>query len=259
MSYALITGGSKGIGKAIAKNLAARKLNVLLVARNENELQQLAAEIQNFYGVKAFYLAIDLSLAGAVQQVFNWVVDNKYDVSILINNAGYGLNGPFEKYSIDEHTAMMQVNMNVPMELTYLLLPQLKKQPAAYIMNIASSAAYQAVPGLTAYAATKSFILSFSRGLNYELRNTCVSVTVVSPGATDTNFANRAQVTSLKAQKLAAKFNMTPEDVAAIGLDGMFAKKTEVITGLVNKVSALLVWLLPKKVLEKGAADIYGF
>src|ERR1700732_4131082 len=105
---------------------------------------------------------------------------------------------------------MMQVNMIAPVQLCKQFLPKLRQQPKAFILNIASSAAYQAVPGLTVYAATKSFILSFSRGLRQELKKTPVSVTCISPGATDTNFVNQAQLGE-KARKMANKVNMSPE------------------------------------------------
>jgi short-subunit dehydrogenase len=257
MSYALITGASKGIGKAIAIELASRDIPVLLVARNEALLQKVSAEIINTYKVEAKYLAIDLSSNTASQQVVDWCNQQSVKVHILVNNAGYGLSGLLEKYSLQEHEAMMQLNMCVPVALSYLLLPSMKQEKKAYIMNIASGASYQAVPGLNVYAATKAFILSFSRGLRYELENTSVSVTVVAPGATDTDFANRASVTGAKAQKMAAKFNMQPNDVAKIAVDGMFANKIEVIPGFVNKLAVFFAWLLPKKLLEKSAAGIY--
>ena len=151
---------------------------------------------------------------------------------------------------------MMQVNMNAVVELTYHFLPVLKQQPKAYIMNIASSAAYQAVPYLGLYAATKTFVLQFSRALHYELRNSSVSVTCISPGATDTDFANRAKV-GPKALKAADKFNMTPVKVAAIAVDSMFSGKTEVVTGFINKLGAFITRILPKKVIENGAAKLY--
>ncbi len=258
MSYALITGASKGIGKAIAENLAARKIDVLLVARTEDLLKELAVQLTTTYNIKAQYLAVDLSASNASQEIYYWVINNNYPVNILVNNAGYGLSGSFEKYTLQQHVDMMQVNMTVPVQLTHLFLPQLQQQSTAYILNIASAAAYQAVPGLSLYAASKSFIVSFSRGLKYELQNTSVSVTAVCPGATDTDFPNRAEVTSQKAKQLAAKFNMQPTDVAAQAVEAMFAKKAEVVTGFVNKLGLFLTWLLPKPLLEKGAADIYG-
>lgn len=256
MQYALITGASKGIGRAITEELASRNHHILLVARSGTLLKELADELSGKYNIKADWLAIDLSAPGSPAGIVSWIKEKGYEVNILVNNAGYGLSGNFEQYSVEEHRAMMQVNMTVPLELTGMLLPELKKQPAGYILNIASSAAYQAVPGLTTYAATKSFLLSFSRGLQYELRKSNVSVTVVSPGGTDTDFANRAKVAG-KAVKAGEKLNMTPKVVAKLAVNAMFARKTEIITGFVNKLGAFLVWLLPKKLAEKTAAGLY--
>lgn len=257
MPYALITGASKGIGKAIAEELASRKTDLLLVARTNSLLQEMVTDLSARYGIKADHLAIDLSDPAAPAQINNWISEKGYEVNILVNNAGYGLSGPFERYSAKENRDMMQVNMNVPVELCNLLIPELKKHPKGYILNIASAAAYQAIPGLMVYAATKSFLLSFSRGLAFELKKTNISVTVVSPGGTDTDFANRAQVGS-KAVKAGKKLNMTSEAVAKLAVNAMFARKTETITGFINQLGTFLVWLLPKKLVETSAAGIYA-
>jgi len=257
MPFALITGGGKGIGKCIATELAKRNYPVLLVARDEKSLEEHVISLSNTYGVAAHYLTLDLGKAGATQILMDWITSNNYNVGILVNNAGYGLSGPFTNYSANDHLEMMRVNMEVPVALTSALLPMLTRNSPAYILNIAISAAYQAVPGLTAYAASKSFVLSFSRGLRHELKNTGVSVTAVSPGATDTNFALRANV-GHKALKTAEKVNMTPEAVAEIAVTALFNKKPEVITGFLNKLGAFLVWLLPKKLAESTAASLYG-
>jgi short-subunit dehydrogenase len=256
MAYALITGASKGIGKAIAEQLAAKKFNVLLIARSEDALKKTANEIAEKYKVEANYLALDLSLNNAAENIYNWCKQKNYTIEILINNAGYGLSGPFEKYSYAENLNMMLLNMVTPVQLCQLFLPDLKLQPKSYILNIASSAAYQAVPNLSLYAATKSFVLSFSRGLRQELAGTNVSVTCVCPGATDTDFANRAQIGE-KGLKAAEKVNMTPASVAKIAVKSMFAGEAEVITGVINKLGAFMVWLLPKRLVEKTAMKIY--
>jgi hypothetical protein len=257
MPYALITGASKGIGKAIAEELSARKLDVLLIARSEDLLSQLASSLTIKYGNQTDHLAIDLSDPTASEKILEWIHSKGYHINILVNNAGYGLGGAFENYSLKEHTDMMQVNMNIPVELTAILLPELKSQPKSYILNIASSAAYQSVPGLSLYAATKSFLLSFSRGLRYELRKTSVSVTVVCPGGTHSDFANRANV-GPKAVKAGEKLNMTSEAVAKLAVDAMFARKSEYIAGSINKLGAFLAWILPKSLGEKSTAGIYG-
>jgi short-subunit dehydrogenase len=134
----------------------------------------------------------------------------------------------------------------------------LSSQKKSYILNIGSSASYQSVPGMNIYAASKSFILSFSRGLSYELKNTSISVSVVSPGATDTSFPTRAKIFGSKAVKMAKATNMSPEAVAKIAVDGMLNGQTEIVAGLLNKIGVLLAWLLPKKIIEKSIAVIYG-
>jgi len=256
MEYALITGASKGIGKAISTDLAARGFNVLLVARSEELLQQEAARISAMYPVKADWLALDLSTAEAAQNVYDWCRAKGYTVHALVNNAGYGLSGPFEKYSPEQYANMMTLNMSTLVSLTRLFLPELRNQSRSYILNIASSAAYQAVPGLSIYAATKAFVLMFSRGLRQELHKTSVSVTCVCPGATDTDFPTRAQV-GAKGLKAAGKLNMSPETVALLATRAMLYGKAEVITGFVNKVGATLAWLLPKNLVENIAGKIY--
>ncbi len=257
MLYTLITGASKGIGKAMAEQLAAKKHHLLLIARTAELLENLAETLKKEFNIQVDYLAIDLADQGASQTIFSWCQANNYQINILINNAGYGNSGHFELQNAKAHTDMMHVNMTVPVELISLFLPSLKKHTKAYILNISSVAAYQAVPGLSLYAASKSFILSFSRGLRYELKNTSVSVTVIAPGGTDTDFANRAKV-GVKAIKAGEKLNMTANEVAQQALEAMFAEKNEVITGNLNKVGAALTWLMPKMVSEKVAAGIYN-
>lgn len=256
MSFALITGASKGIGKAIAFELAAKGYDLALVARSQDLLTQTSEEIRAKHNVKVQFLALDLSAPTSAQDVLNWTKQNNLDLSILVNNAGYGLSGFFESYPLEQHLAMLQVNCTTLIQLTYLFLPQLKQQKQAYILNISSSAAYQAVPYLSLYAASKSLVLSFSRGLRYELRKTPVSVTCVCPGSTDTDFGTRAQIGE-KAKKTAEKVNMTAEQVGKAAVNAMFNKKAEVITGAINKLGGFLTWLLPKQVLEGGAARIY--
>jgi short-subunit dehydrogenase len=255
-TYALITGGSKGIGKAIAIELAKQKINVLLVSRSAQQLQEVTQSIKESYSVQADYLATDLSLNNAAETVFNWCKEKQYNIFILVNNAGYGLSGAFENSSMEANTNMLQLNMITTANMCRIFLPMLKEQPKSYILNVASSAAYQAVPFLGLYSASKAFVLSFSRALSHELKKTSVSVTVVSPGPTDTDFPQRAELKE-KAQKAAQKYNMTPQAVASIAIKAMFEGKREVITGFINKLAAFLAWLSPKSITEITAAGIY--
>jgi short-subunit dehydrogenase len=256
MPYALITGASKGIGKAIADVLASRGFDVLLVARSEQLLAAAATRIQQTHKVKAHYLAMDLATEDAAQKIHAWCSSNDYTIQVLVNNAGYGLSGSFEKYAAAETKDMMLLNMVTPVQLCRLFLPQLRTQPKGYILNIASTAAYQAVPWLSVYAGSKAFVLFFSRGLRQELRKTNVSVTCISPGATDTDFIVRAQVGE-KGQKTAEKVNMTPAAVAAIAVDSLLSGKAEVVPGALNKIGAFVTRLLPKSMVERIAMKIY--
>jgi len=254
-NYALITGASKGIGKALAQLLAQQGCNLLLVARSETALQELAASIEAEYKVKAQYLAIDLSETGAAKAVAEWSLGLSVPLSILINNAGYGLWGHFDQLGLPEQMNMLSLNINAVVELTHLLLPALKTQQQSYILNVASTAAYQAVPTLALYSASKAFILSYSRAIRYELKDTPISVSCLCPGPTDTGFVQRAGMDAIA--HIADKFNMSPQKVAEIGLKGMFNKKAEIITGFLNKVSAFGARHLSKALVEKVSAGLY--
>lgn len=256
MPYALITGASKGIGLAIADELARRKFDVLLVARSEELLQQECGRLTAAHGIRADYLALDLARTDSAQQVHDWCDQKGYMVHILVNNAGYGLSGPFESHALGQHLDMLSVNNGTVVQLCHLFLPQLRQQATSYILNIGSSAAYQAIPGLSLYAASKAFVVSFSRGLRQELKRTPVSVTCVCPGATDTGFITRAQIGE-KGRKAAERVNMTPADVARQSVDAMLAGKAEVVTGVINKVGKLMAWLLPKDLVEQAAGSVY--
>lgn len=256
MAYALITGASKGIGLAIANELARRKFDLLLVARSESLLRESASQLTSQFGIKTDMLAIDLSSPGAAQTVADWCQQKAYPVQMLVNNAGYGLSGLFEEHPLADHLNMMTLNMSVLVELTYLMLPTLHKQDRGYILNIGSSVAYQAIPRLSLYSASKAFVLQFSRGLHHELARTSVSVTCVCPGATDTGFVDRAQIGD-KGRKAAEKVNMTPEAVAKQAVAATLAGKTEHVTGFLNKAGKFMAWLLPKNLVEKTAGSVY--
>jgi len=253
--FALITGASKGIGKAMTLQLAKEGYHLLLVARSEAELQQLATQIQDDYSNKVFYLSADLSQDNATSQVADWVQQHTDKLSILINNAGYGLWGDFEQLDLSAQMNMLALNINAVLGLTHHLLPLLKQQKQGYILNLSSTAAYQAVPTLALYAASKSFILSYSRSLRYELKNTTVSVSCLCPGPTDTGFANRAGLDALA--DLAEKFNMSAESVASAGIKGMFNKKAEIVPGFLNRLSTFGAQHLNKSLIERITASLY--
>jgi short-subunit dehydrogenase len=256
MSYALITGASKGIGKEIASQLAFKGYDVLVIARNSYELQMVKEELEKKYAIQADYLVSDLSEAGSVDRIVVWVEEKQIDLRILVNNAGLGLVGQFESYTFEENQKMMHVNMTSLVEMCQKFFPFLVGKGKTHVLNIASATAYQAVPNMSLYAGTKVFVLNFSRGLHHEWKPKGVIVTAVSPGATTTNFNDRANLPS-KARKAAEKITMTPESVAKLAVDGMFAGKIEVITGFVNKLAAFIAWVTPKSISEKIAKGIY--
>lgn len=253
--YALITGASKGIGKSMATELAKAGYHLLLIARSESALNMLAAQLKTQFQIKVTYLALDLSQTDSSHIAANWCRQETNQLSILVNNAGFGLWGDFANLELNEQMNMMRLNIDAVIGLTHHLLPLLKLQKQSHILNVASTAAYQAVPTLALYAGSKAFILTYSRALRYELKNTSVSVSCTCPGPTDTGFASRAGLDALA--ELAEKFNMAPGKVAQLSLAGMFRKKAEIIPGFLNKLSVFGVWLLPKTLIERITAGLY--
>lgn len=253
--YALITGASKGIGKAMATELAKSGYHLLLIARSESALDALATQLKTQFQVKVTYLALDLSETDSSRVAANWCRQETSQLSVLINNAGFGLWGDFADLELAEQMNMMRLNIDAVLSLTHQLLPILKHQKQSYILNVASTAAYQAVPTLAIYAASKAFVLAYSRALRYELKDSSVSVSCTCPGPTDTGFASRAGLDALA--ELAEKFNMAPEKVAQLSLAGMFRKKAEIIPGFLNKLSVFGVWLLPKALITRITAGLY--
>jgi uncharacterized protein len=255
MAYALITGASGGIGLCLARELAKRKIDLLLVARSSDKLSTICEQLKKEFSIKAEYLSLDLSESNAVSSLVNWINQKSFAVNILINNAGYGIWGTVESTSVDKLNNMMQLNMSVVANLSHAMLPELKKHVKSYILNVASTAAYQAVPTLATYAASKAFVVLFTRGLRMELKGTSVSVTCLSPGATSTNFIDRAGMEAMKAK--AEKFSMKPEAVAQIAIEGMLKGKAEILPGFINWISVQMTYLMPKFIPEKIAAGLY--
>ena len=240
---------------SLAEELAKKNTNLLLVARSEDKLNAAATQLKSKYGIEVFILAIDLSQPSAEESIKNWINTHQWPVNILINNAGYGLWGKVADLDVSALNNMMQVNMNSMVNLCHSLIPILKKQTQSYILNVASTAAYQAVPTLSVYAATKAFVVLFSRGLRWELKDSKVSVSCLSPGATSTGFVDRAGMQSMKEK--AEKFSMKAEVVASIAIDGMLKQKAEIIPGFVNWISVKATYFLPKNLVERIAYSLY--
>lgn len=254
--YAIVTGAAKGIGRSIARELAAHNYNLLLADIDEIRLFQAAQEIRNEYNVSVHLLEIDLSEDDAPERLKHWSKQFHNQLKIVVNNAGYGLNGSFSEMSLSDQLNIINLNIKTVVGISHHFIPVLNKQSQAYLLNVGSTTSYQTVPYLNIYASTKAFILSFTRGLRYELRRSNVSVSCLSPGSTDTDFVNRAKMGEAT-RKTAKKFNMSADEVARVAVDGLFRGKAEIVPGFTNKLNAFLPKFFPKAFVERIAGNIY--
>jgi uncharacterized protein len=227
---ALVTGASAGLGAEFAKLCAAGGYDVVLVARSAERLAKLAAGLAKMYGVKARPLVADLANAAAPSEIFGQLSGTPVD--ILINNAGFGVRGAYVETDWARESGLMQVNMIALAHLTKLFLPQMVHRHSGRILNLASTAAFVPGPFMALYYASKAFVLSFSEALANEVQGTGVTVTVLSPGPTRTEFAQAAGITD---SDLFHGPTMEAAEVARIGYDAMMAGKSSVIAGARNR------------------------
>lgn len=254
-SYALVTGASQGIGAQIARSLARRGYGLLLVARSEEKLIALGEQLVHEFSVPVHHRVVDLSSDQGGLALYNWVMENGYTLSILINNAGYGLWGRFDQLGIEEQLNMIDLNVKTLTKLTHYFIPVLLKQPKSYILNVGSLAAYQAVPTLAVYAASKAYVLQFSRALRREFHRQGLVVSTLNPGPVDTGFGERAGMQALS--RLMNRYNMDAVVVAERGVAGLLRGKAEIIPGFSNALTANVVRFLPKSWVERIAAKLY--
>lgn len=257
MSYAFVTGAAKGIGRAIAEHLASRGYDLLITDIDGEGLQATAENIRSTYSKDAQTGVFDLAEANSPERLFEWSAPYHDRLTVVVNNAGYGLNGPFSERPLHEHLNLINVNIRALVSISYLFVPVLKQKEKGWLLNVGSTTAYQSIPYLSTYSSSKAFVVSFTRSLRYELKNSSVSVSVLSPGSTDTHFVNRAGM-SERTKKIAERYNMTPERVAIIAIDGLFNRRSEILPGFTNQLHALLVKFFPKAFIERTGAKIYG-
>ncbi len=246
--YSLITGASSGIGECFARALAAQGKNVLLVARSSDKLQSLATELRASHKVLAESLTMDLSEPGAGQQLAQLVAQRGFEVDLLINNAGFGARGNFWVLPFDKQSAMMRLQIEAMMELTFRLLPGMIDRREGGIINVSSMTAFQPIPYATAYAATKAFMNSFSMALREELRPYRVAVVTLCPGGTRTNFVN------VGARKGRHKFPggpQPPEEVVEDALRQLRHGGGLVVPRFANKASVFSQRFLPRGIVAK--------
>lgn len=192
MKTALVTGASSGIGETFARELAARKTDLVLVARSQNKLEQLAIELQEQYQIKTEVIVQDLTETNAGQLLFDKVTAKGLTIDLLINNAGFGDYGEFCDRALAKQIAMVQLNITVLLELTGLFLPGMKQRGSGGIINISSIAAFQPLPYMSVYAATKAFVLNFTEALWAENKDSGVNILALCPGPTESEFFKRA-------------------------------------------------------------------
>lgn len=253
--YALVTGASQGLGAAIAVELARQGFGVLLVARTTAALEHVRAQAAALNGGRAQVLAADLLAPDAVDRIVAWAEGSGLPLTALVNNAGQGLWGYFRTLPLDTQLRMMRLNMDVPVQLTYRLLPLLQRAERAYILNIASMTAYHALATMALYSGSKAFVLRWSRSLRIELQGTPVRVTCVCPGSVITGFTERAGMQAM--DDLARKFGSAPAPVAKTAVAAMLRSRAEVVPGLLNRVTVALQGLLPTFLNERVASGIY--
>jgi uncharacterized protein len=240
---ALVTGASLGIGRDLAELFARDGHHLILVARNEEKLQELAAKLRGQYGVNVEIIAQDLSVPDASLRVFEQLQSRT--IEYLVNNAGFGTHGPFVESDIPGQLGMLQVNIVALTHLTRLFLPDMLKRRSGRIMNLASVTAFLPGPLMAVYYATKAYVLSFSEALASELAGSGVTVTAVCPGPTKTGFQDRAGISS---SPLFQKNVMDSMTASRIGYDAMMRGKRTVVTGFSNKLSAFGTRFLPLRV-----------
>src|SRR4026208_1235439 len=188
MNTTLITGASSGIGAAFARKLAGRGRNVLLVARSEDKLIALCNELGRLTSIRAQYLALDLTDPEARSQLFEETKKRDLEIDTLINTAGFGSMNDFANLDLERELEMIELNITAVVDLTHRFLGPMRERKRGTIINVASTAAFQAVPHMATYAATKAFVLSFSEAIAEENRLHGIHVMALCPGVTDTNF-----------------------------------------------------------------------
>lgn len=250
---AVVTGASSGIGREMARLLAGRGADLVLVARREDRLEEVAEELRRDHGVAARPLACDLARPGGAAALWEAL---EAAPDILINNAGFGDYERFVEADWQRLEAMLQVGITSLVELSHrFCTAAVARDRRAYLLNVASLVAYDAFPNFAAYAAAKAFVRTFSESLAMELRGTQVSVTCLSPGGTRTEFSD---VAGQDLNALAERSLMSAERCARIGVAAMLRGRRSVVAGFGNKLIALAARLLPRGVLGAANARIVG-
>jgi short-subunit dehydrogenase len=250
----LITGASVGIGYELAKQFARGKHDLMLVARNEEKLREVAGEMKAAFGVGAEVMTADLSDPAAPRQLVERLGGRAVDV--LVNNAGFGAIGRFDQVELARQLEMIQVNVAALVHLTHLLLPGMVARGRGGVLNVASTASFQPGPWMAVYYASKAFVLSFSEALGVELRKTGVKVTALCPGPTQSEFRQRAKMEDSPVFKSSMIPVASAEEVAAAGYRGFVRGKRIVVPGVMNRLGILGAKWAPRGAVARVAGRI---
>ncbi|MGF6930655.1 short-subunit dehydrogenase [Chitinophaga sp. W2I13] len=248
--YALITGATSGIGYELAKLLAADSYNLILVARNPDRLQEVTDELKAAYGVEVTPITKDLFMPSAAAEIYAETKDMGISIDVLVNDAGQGEWGPFLETDLNRDIDIIQLNIIALMSLTKFYLRDMHKRNMGRILLLGSEAGTTPMPLLSVYAATKAFVISFGAALAEELRDTDVTVTVLLPGATDTDFFHKAHQEDTVTYR--EKSLAPPEEVAKDGYDALMKGERKIISGSKTKMH---VWMSDLLGTSKAAAN----
>jgi short-subunit dehydrogenase len=247
---ALVTGASSGIGADLARELAGRRHGVTLVARRQSRLVALAEELEKAHGVRTEVIALDLTDTEARGRLPDTLAERGLTVDILVNNAGFSTTGPVHKSDRARETALIRTDVEAVADLCALFLPGMVAGGRGAVLNVASTAAFQPLPGQAAYGASKAFVLSYSRSVRAELRGTGVTVTALCPGPVKTEFAESAGFDKEEAESSLPGFMWLPAaDVARIAVAGLEQDKAVVIPGFANWVGAQFGRAMPQQAM----------
>jgi uncharacterized protein len=239
----LITGASAGIGRELAICFAAEGCALVLTARREGKLLELADHLRSEYRVPVDVIAGDLAEPGAAIRLCNQLAGQGLSIDVLVNNAGFGLLGRFAELPLEAQLAMVQLNVTALTELTGRLLPLMLQRGRGGVLNVASTAAYQPGPGMAVYYATKAYVQSFSDALHVELRRSPLTITSLAPGPVETEFG---QLSGMDQLGLFTKSAMSARSVAKAGHRAFRQRRRTVTPGLVNRLGTLAGRWLPR-------------
>lgn len=242
---ALVTGASSGIGMELARILAREGHNLLITARRQDRLSQLQKELEAEFDVDVRTFTADLAENGAPRKLFDFAKKHSLTVDVLVNNAGIGDYGFFHESDWDRQATILDLNIRALTHLTHLFLPSMIELERAYILNVASTAAFQPGPLMSVYYATKSYVLSFGEAIANELQDTGVTVTTLCPGPTESEFQKLA---NMEKSKLFDRLPVaTSKQVAEYGYKTMKKGKRVAVFGFLNKFIPKTVGIFPRK------------